>query len=247
MDLALLALFASLVTAICQSVTDLGTKAATRTADDRAILAAQWCAGALLLTIACFVLYPGLFSAPRETLAAADEAAILDSPRLVGRAQCRRLCAVHPRFSTVRRFAGGAARAAHAGADARHLADHDRRTGAANGRLRRAVHRAWRRPARRRSGERTPLQLPCLRARQRRADDDRHCRDLERHRQYRQARGQGVDAAHLDRGGDHRHRAFAPCSTGSPDGAPPRTCSRCATQSAQARRWPSATRCRCGR
>ncbi len=69
MDLALLALFASLVTAICQSVTDLGTKAATRTADDRAILAAQWCAGALLLTIACFVLYPGLFSAPRETLA----------------------------------------------------------------------------------------------------------------------------------------------------------------------------------
>ena len=37
MDLAPLALFASLVTAICQSVTDLGTKAATRTADDRAI------------------------------------------------------------------------------------------------------------------------------------------------------------------------------------------------------------------
>ncbi len=69
MDLALLALFASLVTAICQSVTDLGTKAATRTADDRAILAAQWCAGALLLTIACFVLYPELLGAPRETLA----------------------------------------------------------------------------------------------------------------------------------------------------------------------------------
>ncbi|WP_292531346.1 EamA family transporter [Methylocystis sp.] len=73
MDLALLALFASLVTAICQSVTDLGTKAATRTADDRAILAAQWCAGALLLSIACFVLYPGLFSAPRETLAAVTQ------------------------------------------------------------------------------------------------------------------------------------------------------------------------------
>ncbi|MFO1124431.1 MAG: EamA family transporter [Methylocystis sp.] len=69
MDLALLALFASLVTAICQSVTDLGTKAATRTADDRAILAAQWCAGALLLTVACLILYPGLLTTPRETLA----------------------------------------------------------------------------------------------------------------------------------------------------------------------------------
>jgi drug/metabolite transporter (DMT)-like permease len=69
MDLALLALFASLVTAICQSVTDLGTKAATRTADDRAILATQWVAGALLLIVACFVLYPGLLVAPRETLA----------------------------------------------------------------------------------------------------------------------------------------------------------------------------------
>ncbi|MEK4034956.1 hypothetical protein WOA01_19105 [Methylocystis sp. IM2] len=42
MDLALLALFGSLITALCQTVTDLGTKAATRAADDRAILAAQW-------------------------------------------------------------------------------------------------------------------------------------------------------------------------------------------------------------
>jgi drug/metabolite transporter (DMT)-like permease len=69
MDLALLALLASLVTAICQSVTDLGTKAATRTADDRAILAAQWCAGAGLLIVACFVFYPTLPTAPGETLA----------------------------------------------------------------------------------------------------------------------------------------------------------------------------------
>jgi drug/metabolite transporter (DMT)-like permease len=69
MDLALLALLASLVTAICQSVTDLGTKAATRTADDRAILAAQWCAGAGLLIVACFVFYPTLLTSPRETLA----------------------------------------------------------------------------------------------------------------------------------------------------------------------------------
>jgi drug/metabolite transporter (DMT)-like permease len=70
MDLALLALLAALVTALCQSVTDLGTKAATRTADDRAILAAQWGAGALLLIFACLVFYPGLLTAPRETLAA---------------------------------------------------------------------------------------------------------------------------------------------------------------------------------
>ena len=69
MDLALLALLGSLVTAICQSVTDLGTKAATREADDRAILAAQWCAGAALLSIACLVFYPGLLGAPAQTLA----------------------------------------------------------------------------------------------------------------------------------------------------------------------------------
>ncbi|MEF3368020.1 EamA family transporter [Methylocystis sp. 9N] len=70
MDLALLALLGALVSAICQSVTDLGTKAATRTADDRAILAAQWCAGAALLTLACLIAYPGLLTAPGETLAA---------------------------------------------------------------------------------------------------------------------------------------------------------------------------------
>ena len=69
MDLALLALFAALVTAVCQSVTDLGTKAATRDADDRAILAAQWVAGAALLTFACIVTYPNLLSAPAQTLA----------------------------------------------------------------------------------------------------------------------------------------------------------------------------------
>ncbi len=70
MDLALLALFAALLTAVCQSVTDLGTKAATRQADDRAILAAQWGVGALLLTIACPIAYPGLLIAPVATLAA---------------------------------------------------------------------------------------------------------------------------------------------------------------------------------
>jgi drug/metabolite transporter (DMT)-like permease len=70
MDIALLALLGSLFTAICQSVTDLGTKAATLEADDRAILAAQWLAGALLLIAACFVIYPRLTTAPVETLAA---------------------------------------------------------------------------------------------------------------------------------------------------------------------------------
>lgn len=68
MDLALLALFAALVSAVCQSATDLGTKAATREADDRAILAAQWIAGASLLTLACLIAYPGLLSAPEKTL-----------------------------------------------------------------------------------------------------------------------------------------------------------------------------------
>jgi drug/metabolite transporter (DMT)-like permease len=70
MDLALLALFAALLTAICQSATDLGTKAATLDADDRAIFAAQWSAGALLLTGACISAYPQLASRPVETLAA---------------------------------------------------------------------------------------------------------------------------------------------------------------------------------
>lgn len=68
MDLALLAIVASLVTAVCQSATDLGTKAATREADDRSILAAQWTAGALLLTLACLVAYPAFLTAPLETL-----------------------------------------------------------------------------------------------------------------------------------------------------------------------------------
>jgi drug/metabolite transporter (DMT)-like permease len=69
MDLALLALFGSLVTALCQSVTDLGTKAATRRADDRAILAAQWTIGAALLIFACLISYPGFLTAPAVTLA----------------------------------------------------------------------------------------------------------------------------------------------------------------------------------
>ncbi|WP_424361827.1 EamA family transporter [Methylocystis parvus] len=68
MDLALLALLAALFSALCQSVTDLGTKAATRMADDRAILAAQWGSAALLLAIACCVIYPDFLNAPIATM-----------------------------------------------------------------------------------------------------------------------------------------------------------------------------------
>lgn len=70
MDLALLAIFGSLFTAICQTVTDLGTKAATRNADDRAILATQWTSCALLLLIACAYVYPGFATAPIEAIGA---------------------------------------------------------------------------------------------------------------------------------------------------------------------------------
>lgn len=68
MDLALLALFGALITAVCQSVTDLGTKAATRMADDRTIFAVEWSICALLLLIACAVAYPGFLTAPAETM-----------------------------------------------------------------------------------------------------------------------------------------------------------------------------------
>jgi drug/metabolite transporter (DMT)-like permease len=67
MDLALLALAGSLVTAVCQTVTDLGTKAATRAADDRAILAAQWTICTVLLLVACAVVYPDMLRAPTQT------------------------------------------------------------------------------------------------------------------------------------------------------------------------------------
>lgn len=68
MDIALLALFAALVAAICQTATDLGTKAATRGADDRSILAAQWGAGALLLSVASVIAYPDLLRTPLDTI-----------------------------------------------------------------------------------------------------------------------------------------------------------------------------------
>jgi drug/metabolite transporter (DMT)-like permease len=77
MDIALLALIAAFVTALCQSATDLGTKAATRHADDRAILAAQWSAGAFMLVIACVIAYPGFLTAPLATLATVTQPGFL--------------------------------------------------------------------------------------------------------------------------------------------------------------------------
>jgi drug/metabolite transporter (DMT)-like permease len=63
MELSFLALLAALNAAICQTATDLGTKAATRTADDRAILVAQWGLSALLLILVTIGFYPDLFLA----------------------------------------------------------------------------------------------------------------------------------------------------------------------------------------
>ncbi len=64
MELSLLALLAALNAAICQTATDLGTKAATREADDRTILVAQWVLSALLLILVTLFFYPDLFAAP---------------------------------------------------------------------------------------------------------------------------------------------------------------------------------------
>ena len=63
MELPFLALLAALNAAICQTATDLGTKAATRAADDRAILVAQWGLSALLLILVTIGFYPDLFLA----------------------------------------------------------------------------------------------------------------------------------------------------------------------------------------
>lgn len=77
MDLPLLALLAALVTAVCQSATDLGTKAATRRSEDRAILATQWTIGAAMLVIACFIFHPGLSVAALDELTQPGFALIL--------------------------------------------------------------------------------------------------------------------------------------------------------------------------
>jgi len=64
MELSFLALLAALSAAICQTATDLGSKAATREADDRAILLAQWGLSAIVLAAVTLVIYPELYAAP---------------------------------------------------------------------------------------------------------------------------------------------------------------------------------------
>jgi hypothetical protein len=60
MHAPLLGFLAALLTAFCQTATDLGTKIATRHAEERAILAAQWSAGAVLLGALCAARHPDL-------------------------------------------------------------------------------------------------------------------------------------------------------------------------------------------
>ncbi len=64
MELSYLALLAALNAAVCQTATDLGSKAATREADDRAILLAQWGLSAIVLSVVTLIIYPELYAAP---------------------------------------------------------------------------------------------------------------------------------------------------------------------------------------
>jgi hypothetical protein len=51
---------AALLTALCQTATDICTKAATREAEERLILATQWTVGAGLLWLLCLAQLPAL-------------------------------------------------------------------------------------------------------------------------------------------------------------------------------------------
>jgi drug/metabolite transporter (DMT)-like permease len=70
MHAPLLGFLAALLTAFCQSATDLCTKIATRHAEERAILAAQWGAGAALLGVLCAARHPDLVLHPAAGFAA---------------------------------------------------------------------------------------------------------------------------------------------------------------------------------
>jgi drug/metabolite transporter (DMT)-like permease len=59
---------AAVLTAFCQSATDIGTKAATREAEERLVVATQWCVGAVLLTALCLALHPELLLRPMSAL-----------------------------------------------------------------------------------------------------------------------------------------------------------------------------------
>jgi drug/metabolite transporter (DMT)-like permease len=59
---------AAIVSAFCQTATDIGTKAATREAEEPIVVATQWCVGAALLNVLCLALYPQLLLSPISAL-----------------------------------------------------------------------------------------------------------------------------------------------------------------------------------
>jgi drug/metabolite transporter (DMT)-like permease len=59
---------AAVLTAFCQTATDIGTKAATREAEEKVVVATQWCVGAVLLTALCLALHPELLTSPSSAL-----------------------------------------------------------------------------------------------------------------------------------------------------------------------------------
>ncbi len=59
---------AALLSAFCQTATDIGTKAATREGEERVVVATQWCVGAVLLTALCLALHPELLLRPMSAL-----------------------------------------------------------------------------------------------------------------------------------------------------------------------------------
>ncbi len=59
---------AAVLTAFCQTATDIGTKAATRQAEEKVVVATQWCVGAVLLTALCLALHPELLLRPSSAL-----------------------------------------------------------------------------------------------------------------------------------------------------------------------------------
>jgi drug/metabolite transporter (DMT)-like permease len=59
---------AAVLSAFCQTATDIGTKAATRETEERVVVATQWCVGAALLNVLCLALHPQLLLNPMSAL-----------------------------------------------------------------------------------------------------------------------------------------------------------------------------------
>ncbi|HXY59416.1 MAG TPA: EamA family transporter [Methylocystis sp.] len=72
MHFPILGLVAAFLTALCQTASDIGAKAATREAEQRLILATQWLAGGLLLTLVCLAANPELLRRPLDDFLRAD-------------------------------------------------------------------------------------------------------------------------------------------------------------------------------